>query len=142
MNDEQTRPIAELIALMPADEQSGWFAAVSAIDSMNWDYHDTKANPTMSLEDHIGYSNLSDADADFVRKHVSGMGMLGREMADAGIPHWALKELGVIDWQGILQEEHQEWSMAQIQVGERRVVCFIPCLWFVDLTAPETVYKG
>jgi hypothetical protein len=96
----------------------------------------------MSLEDHIADSRLTDAEASFVRERVREIGMVGREMAQARLPEWLLKQLGAIDHHGNFDPTHREWSMAEIRVGDSRVICFIPLLFFVDLRNPEQIYQG
>ena len=136
------KPISDLSTIVPAQEHEGWAAALAVVSSMSRDYHDTRSHPTMSLEDHIADCRLAEAEASFVRERVRETGMVGREMADAHFPEWLLKQLGAIDHHGKFDPTHREWSMAEVRVGDGRVICFIPLLFFVDLGKPEQVYHG
>jgi hypothetical protein len=64
---EQTIPISVLVKGLPDEVRGPIVACIRVVDSMYWDYHDTKAHPQMSLDEHIESCQLSEQDADAVR---------------------------------------------------------------------------
>jgi hypothetical protein len=142
LTNPDLKPISDLSASVSAREQEGWAAALAIVSSMSRDYHDTRSHPMMSLEDHIADCRLTEAEASYVRERLRETGMAGRDMAQARLPEWQLKQLGAIDHHGNFDPSHWEWSMAEIRVGDGRVICFIPLLSFVDLRNLEQIYQG
>jgi hypothetical protein len=64
---EQTIPTSVLVKGLPIEAQSLMAACILVLDSMYRDYHDTKAHPQMSLEEHIESCQLSEHDVGTVR---------------------------------------------------------------------------
>jgi hypothetical protein len=139
---EQTIPISVLIKGMPAEEQSKLVACIRILDSMYLDYHDTKAHPQMSLDDHIDYCKLSEEDADFVRRCLKSRGYRGSELITAGAPPWLLKRLEIIRWNGTVDADHLESPAAEVTCGGRTLACLIPFLYFLDLNDASKVYSA
>jgi hypothetical protein len=139
---EETVSISVLVKAMPAQEQSQMVACVRILQSMYMDYHDTKAHPQMSLNEHIESCQLSQQDADSVRTCLKPIGYRGSELIAAGVPQWLLKRLGIIRRDGTVDAEHLEWPAAEITCGGRSLACLVAFLYVLDLNDADTVYSA
>jgi hypothetical protein len=137
---EQTIPISVLIKGMPIEAQSPIVACIRVLDSMYRDYHDTKAHPQMSLDEHIESCQLSERDADSVRNCLKLRGYRGSELIAAGAPAWLLKRLGIIQRNGTIDADHLESDTAEITCGGQTLVCIIYLLYILDLNDAGKVY--
>lgn len=138
----ETIPLKELTDTLPIYVRDGWHATLAVLDSMYLDYHDTRANPTMSIDDHIAYCKLSEPNGKFVRDNLKPISMHGHEFVTAKVPIWLLNQLGIRDFQGVINDSYLVWSMAEITVDARRIVCSVPYLYYIDLAHGENVYKA
>src|SRR5688500_8178338 len=99
---EQTIPISVLVKELPAEVREPIVACIRVVDSMYQDYHDTKAHPQMSLDDHIESCQLREQDADSVRNCLKLRGYRGSELIAAGAPAWFLEWLEIIRRDGTI----------------------------------------
>jgi hypothetical protein len=138
---EQTIPISVLVKEMSPEEHSELVACIGILHSMYLDYHDTKAHPQMSLDEDVDDCQLSEQDADPVRRCLKPKGYRGAELIAAGAPPWLLKRLEVIRWDGKVDTDHLEWAAAEITCGGRTLACFIPFRYLLDLNDASKVYS-
>lgn len=63
-------PLAELLEELDLADRENYRAAFAVLDSMYRDYHDTRASPTMSLDDHLVDCRIGEPQATFVRSSL------------------------------------------------------------------------
>jgi hypothetical protein len=139
---EQTIPISVLVKGLPDEVRGPIVACIRVVDSMYRDYHDTKAHPQMSLDEHIESCQLSEQDADAVRNCLKLRGYRGTELIAAGAPPWFLKRLGIIQRDGTIDADRLESDTAEITCGGQTLVCIIYLLYILDVNDAGKVYSA
>jgi hypothetical protein len=119
---EATIPISVLVKGLPAEQRGPIAACICVVNSMYRDYHDTKAHPQMSLDDHIEDCKLSEEDADSVRSCLKLRGYRGSELIAAGAPDWLLERLNIIRRDGTVDADHQDPDGAEISCDGQRLL--------------------
>jgi hypothetical protein len=137
---EQTIPISVLVKGLSAEVRRPIMACIRVVDSMYRDYHDTKAHPQMSLDDHIESCQLSEQDADSVRNCLKLRGYRSSELIAAGAPAWLLKQLGIIRKDGTVDADRVDSDGGEITCGGQRLLCIIYLLYILDLNDASKVY--
>jgi hypothetical protein len=127
------RPIADLLAKLPVDTRPLFAAAFQVVDDMTMEYHDTKAHPFSSVDEHLGY--CKGPAADFVRAHVTKQGIRGGELMDAGVPAIVLEAVELTGHDALA------WSAAAIEADGIRLLAFVPQGLILDLADPVCLYR-
>jgi hypothetical protein len=118
--------MAEILISAPEDSRPQVLTLMQVLDSMNRDYHDTKAHPLMTLDDHAAFYKLDPEQTQFVKNSIQLTITTRADLLAAGFD--------VPEADGVRNEA------AVVNFPHRTMTYLIPQNIYIDMNPPGKIY--